>query len=118
MGFLAISCINLIRFLAKVNLNQAISASTCSNQQPKKAGCRIVQYRPGSSSRFSIDAYSTFVRYHTLYCNLYSIFGATIYCITETGIEPVDYEQTEHYEITKTFLENPDRMLKELFRND
>ena len=44
--------------------------------------------------------------------------GATIYCITESGIQTVDYEQTEHYEITKAFLENPDRMLDELFRED
>ena len=44
--------------------------------------------------------------------------GATIYCITESGIESVEYEQTEHYEITKAFLENPDRMLEELFRED
>ena len=44
--------------------------------------------------------------------------GATIYCITESGIQNVGYEQTEHYEITKAFLENPDRMLNELFRED
>ena len=44
--------------------------------------------------------------------------GATIYCITESGIEAVDYEETEHYEITKAFLENPGRMLRELFRED
>lgn len=42
--------------------------------------------------------------------------GATIYRIAESGIQTVDYQQTEHYEITKAFLENPDRMLKELFR--
>lgn len=44
--------------------------------------------------------------------------GGTVYCITESGIETVEYEQTEHYEITKAFLDNPDRMLDELFRND
>ncbi len=44
--------------------------------------------------------------------------GALIYHITESGIESVDYEETEHYEVTKAFLDNPDRMLQVLFRND
>ncbi len=44
--------------------------------------------------------------------------GAIIYCISESGIRKADYEQTEHYKITKAFLENPDRMLNELFRQD
>ncbi len=44
--------------------------------------------------------------------------GALIYHITESGIEAIDYEETEHYKITKTFLENPKRMLNELFRGD
>jgi predicted ATPase len=42
--------------------------------------------------------------------------GATIYLIDGSGISQVNYQDTEHYEITKAFLENPDRMLKELFR--
>lgn len=41
--------------------------------------------------------------------------NALIYQITDLGIYPVKYQDTEHYEITKLFLENPDRMLKELF---
>ena len=44
--------------------------------------------------------------------------GALIYHITESGFESVDYEETEHYEVTKAFLDNPDRMLQVLFRND
>lgn len=40
---------------------------------------------------------------------------AIIYQITDCGIFPVKYEDTEHYEITKWFLENPSRMFKELF---
>lgn len=43
--------------------------------------------------------------------------GALIYHITESGIESVEYEETEHYEVTKAFLDNPDRMLQILFRN-
>jgi len=44
--------------------------------------------------------------------------GALIYHITESGIESVDYEETEHYEVTKTFLDNPNRMLQVLFGDD
>lgn len=43
--------------------------------------------------------------------------GALIYQIDNTGIYPVKYEDTEHYEITKAFLDNPQRMLRELFRD-
>ena len=42
--------------------------------------------------------------------------GALIYQIDGSGINPVRYEDTEHYEITKAFLDNPERMLEELFR--
>ncbi len=40
---------------------------------------------------------------------------AKIYQIGSNGIYPVKYEDTEHYEITKLFLENPARMMKALF---
>ena len=38
--------------------------------------------------------------------------GAEIYSLNETGIAKTDYHQTEHYQITKRFLENPARMLE------
>lgn len=44
--------------------------------------------------------------------------GATIYQIDGVGITPVCYEDTEHYAITKAFLDNPQRMLAELFQPD
>lgn len=44
--------------------------------------------------------------------------GALIYHISESGIESVDYGAMEHYEITRAFLDNPARMLRELFRDD
>ena len=40
--------------------------------------------------------------------------GATIYQIDETGIHEVAYEDTEHYQVTKAFINNPKRMLDEL----
>jgi predicted ATPase len=42
---------------------------------------------------------------------------ATIYQLTESGIEQVTYEQTEHYAITKQFLDNPKQMMKYLFES-
>jgi len=44
--------------------------------------------------------------------------GAVIYQIDKSGIYPIKYEQTEHYEITKSFLNNPGPMLKELLTDD
>ncbi|MBQ8766274.1 MAG: AAA family ATPase [Clostridia bacterium] len=40
---------------------------------------------------------------------------ADIYEITHEGIELVPYSQTEHFQITKQFLNNPERMHKYLF---
>ena len=41
--------------------------------------------------------------------------GAQIFRFGEHGIAAVKYEETDHYLITKRFLENPKRMLDELF---
>jgi predicted ATPase len=41
--------------------------------------------------------------------------GATIYQFSEDGIHQVDYHDTEAYQVTKMFLDNPDRMLHHLF---
>lgn len=37
--------------------------------------------------------------------------GAAVLELSERGICSVDYRDTEHYRITRTFLENPERML-------
>ncbi|WP_245929484.1 AAA family ATPase [Brenneria roseae] len=39
---------------------------------------------------------------------------ATIFQFSEEGIQQVAYEETEHYQITRLFLNNPERMLREL----
>lgn len=44
--------------------------------------------------------------------------GAQIYHLTQDCIESVCYEQTEHYQITKNFLDNPSRMLRYLFAEE
>ena len=40
---------------------------------------------------------------------------ANIYQIDESGINKIEYQDTEHYTITKSFLNNPDKMMAELF---
>lgn len=40
---------------------------------------------------------------------------AWIYEFSQSGIERVAYEDTEHYRITRNFLANPDRMMRILF---
>jgi len=37
---------------------------------------------------------------------------AMIYQLTDQGIETVEYRETDHYQLTRRFLEDPDRMLK------
>ena len=40
--------------------------------------------------------------------------NSQIYQFDETGIREVSYQETEHYQLTKMFLDCPDRMLKHM----
>lgn len=40
--------------------------------------------------------------------------GAEVLLLDESGVHPVDYRETDHYIITKQFLDNPERMLSYL----
>ena len=42
---------------------------------------------------------------------------ATIYSFDNDRIEKIDYKETEHYKITKEFLNNPELYIKNLFYN-
>lgn len=44
--------------------------------------------------------------------------GAEIFQFSEEGIQPVDYRETEHYQVTRRFLEDPGRMLRYLLEED
>ena len=44
--------------------------------------------------------------------------NAEILEFTKDGIRKVSYQDTEHFKITKTFLENPEKMLHYLFNKD
>lgn len=37
--------------------------------------------------------------------------GAEVYQLSEDSISSVDYRETEHYQLTRRFLENPEKML-------
>jgi predicted ATPase len=41
---------------------------------------------------------------------------ATIYHFSQNGIEPMPYEQTEHYTLSKRFFDNHQRLITELLR--
>ncbi|WP_058300793.1 hypothetical protein [Gorillibacterium timonense] len=40
--------------------------------------------------------------------------GADIYVLDADGIKLTPYEETEHYQLTKAFLNNPAALLREL----
>jgi predicted ATPase len=44
--------------------------------------------------------------------------GAKIYLLDGTGFTEVRYEDTEHYAVTRDFLNNPEHMLEKLFADD
>ena len=44
--------------------------------------------------------------------------GATIYELSDAGIQSVAYEDTDHYLITRDFLNAPERYLRRLFSDD
>ena len=43
--------------------------------------------------------------------------NAEILEFSQSGIKSVNYKDTEHYQVTLSFLENPDRMLKYLLND-
>jgi len=43
--------------------------------------------------------------------------GAQVLLLDEAGIRSVDYRDTEHYQTTKLFLDNPEQMLHYLLRD-
>ena len=44
--------------------------------------------------------------------------GAEVLELSDEGIKSISYKDTEHYIITKRFLDAPERMLGELFAED
>ena len=42
--------------------------------------------------------------------------GAQIFSLDQSGVSEVQYTDTEHYCITRAFLQNPERMLSDIFK--
>jgi predicted ATPase len=40
--------------------------------------------------------------------------GATIFLLGDEAPRPIEFTETEHYQVTRAFLDHPDRMLREL----
>lgn len=49
---------------------------------------------------------------------LLSYPGATILQFGDDGIKQVRYEETEHYKVTKQFLDSPERFFRHLFSSN
>ena len=49
---------------------------------------------------------------------LMSCPGAKVLLLSGEGIEEIDYKNTEHFRLTKTFLQDPERMLRYLFEEE
>ena len=44
--------------------------------------------------------------------------GAVLFSLDEAGIQPIEYRDTEHYRLTRDFLNTPERFLHHLFDAD
>lgn len=65
----------------------------------------ILEILKGKNAQFIIATHSPI---------LMGIPGASIYEIQEDSMKAVEYTETDHYRITKTFLDNPDYYLRHL----
>lgn len=69
----------------------------------------LLHHLVGQGSQFVIATHSPILMAYP---------GARIYQLSHQGIEPVDYRETEHYQLTRRFLEAPERMLQLLFEEE
>jgi predicted ATPase len=49
---------------------------------------------------------------------LMSYPNARIYSFSDAGVRPIAYKDTEHYRVTRAFLDSPERMLRHLLEED
>lgn len=66
-------------------------------------GLYLLDELAGRSSQFIIATHSPI---------LMALPGAEIFQLDREGVRAVAYRETEHYQITRRFLENPERMLR------
>jgi hypothetical protein len=68
-------------------------------------------------SRPSIGAEAEPIRHLHSFTKAARIPGASIYLLDNAGIHNVRYEDTQHYAVTKAFLQDPAGMLRRLFKD-
>ena len=76
---------------------------------------RIALTRPIEGDRYLLDelagrASQFIIATHSPI--LMALPGAEIFQLDREGVRAVAYRETEHYQITRRFLENPERMLR------
>lgn len=65
----------------------------------------ILEVLKGKNAQFILATHSPI---------LMGLPGAALYQVTEEGMEQVDFKETDHYRITKTFLDDPGYYLRHL----
>jgi predicted ATPase len=70
---------------------------------------RLIHFGVGAGGQFIISTHSPI---------LLAFPGAVIYRLDESGIQLVSYEETDQFQLTKAFLDAPERFLRDLFADD
>lgn len=123
----------------EVSLLQSYGGISLHKQSHGESFLSLVQNRFGGNGLYILDEPEAALspsRLLTLIAEIYSLVkhnsqfiiathspilmafpNAQIYQLTEDGIEAVSYKETEHYQLTKSFLENPEHILKYLLED-
>ena len=70
---------------------------------------RLMHFGVGVGGQFVISTHSPI---------LLAFPGAVTYRLDDSGIQVVPYEETDQFQLTKAFLDAPDRFLRDLFEDD
>jgi predicted ATPase len=72
-----------------------------------------IQWQPGAAGRHPLLHAQFIIATHSPILMAYP--EANIYALGPDGIERTTYRETEHYKLTRSFLEDPERYLHYLF---
>lgn len=70
---------------------------------------RMHELTEDEGSQFIISTHSPFLMAYP---------WAKIYGLSEAGIQPIDYEMTEHFQVARTFFGRREKFLRDLFEKD
>ena len=95
--------------LAKAGLHLFDEPESALSPQRQLALLRVFHDLVASGSQLILATHSPI---------LLAFPGARIYELGEGGIHPIDFEDTEHFLVTRAFLNHRERMLRELFADE